>query len=117
LLTILRNCRSKQFKQPRLTETVCLDELAGDKAEVALEELDKERLLAVIDELPDQYREPLLLFYMNELRYREIAEIVDCPIGTVMSRLARAKAYLRARLAPEIVGADQKVSGQGGTHG
>lgn len=119
LLTILRNCWSKQFKQQqtRMTETVCLEELTDDRSSVWLDELDKERLFAVINELPDQYREPLLLFYMHELRYRDIAEIVDCPIGTVMSRLARAKAYLRSRLVPEAVGTDRKPLSQGETHG
>ena len=47
------------------------------------------------------YREPIVLFYFEEFRYREIAEILDCPIGTVMSRLARAKAQLRQRLGLE----------------
>ena len=42
----------------------------------------------------------MILFYFEEFSYRDIAEQMDVPIGTVMSRLARAKAHLRARLAP-----------------
>lgn len=117
LLTILRHCWAKQCKQPRLVETVSLEELPDDRSSAWLEELDKERLFQLVDELPDEYREPLLLFYMHQLRYREIAEIVNCPIGTVMSRLARAKAYLRSRLVPESVGPKQKAVGRGATHG
>ena len=47
--------------------------------------------------LPEEYRLPVLLFYFEELSYREIASELNIPIGTVMSRLSRAKSYLRER--------------------
>ena len=47
-------------------------------------------------QLPDQFRETLVLREINDLSYREIAEVVGAPVGTVMSRLARARALLRA---------------------
>ena len=53
-----------------------------------------------LDELEEGFRTPLILFYFEEFSYRDIAEQMDLPIGTVMSRLARAKAYLRAKLSP-----------------
>ena len=46
------------------------------------------------------FRTPVILFYFEEFSYRDIAEQMDLPLGTVMSRLARAKAHLRARLLP-----------------
>lgn len=49
----------------------------------------------LIQKLPAEFREVLVLREMNDLSYREIAEIVDAPIGTVMSRLARARTLLR----------------------
>lgn len=49
-------------------------------------------------ELPEEYRTVLVLKEMEELKYEEIAEIVGCPIGTVRSRIHRARADLRVRL-------------------
>ena len=51
-----------------------------------------------MNELPAEFRLVLAMFYYEECSYREIAEKLDLPIGTVMSRLARAKGHLRAKL-------------------
>jgi RNA polymerase sigma-70 factor (ECF subfamily) len=51
-------------------------------------------LRAAIDALPEPFREALVLRELEELSYREIAEVTHAPIGTVMSRLARARALL-----------------------
>ena len=48
------------------------------------------------------FRTPLILFYFEDFSYRDIAEQMDLPIGTVMSRLARAKGYLKGRLSSGI---------------
>jgi RNA polymerase sigma-70 factor (ECF subfamily) len=66
----------------------------------SLPTIDPEQLQQALKELPEVYRTPIILFYFEEFSYREIAEQMDLPIGTVMSRLARAKAHLRARLVP-----------------
>ena len=50
-------------------------------------------------ELPEVYRTPVILFYFGEFSYRAIADQLNVPLGTVMSRLARAKGFLRQRLA------------------
>lgn len=58
--------------------------------------------LGGLDEL---HRAPLSLFYLHDLTYREIAEKLEIPIGTVMSRISRAKQLLRDRLEPRAASA------------
>lgn len=74
-------------------------------------------LQAALDELAEEWRTPLILFYFEDFTYRDIAEQLDLPIGTVMSRLARAKAYLRRRLAPDSGTPVAAGSGKGGDRG
>ena len=51
-----------------------------------------------LNELPEVFRTPIILYYFEDFTYRDIAEQMDLPLGTVMSRLARAKTFLRSRL-------------------
>ena len=61
---------------------------------------DVTELRAAVDALPDPFRETLVLRELQEMSYREIAEITAAPIGTVMSRLARARSLLAQALRP-----------------
>ena len=54
-----------------------------------------ERLHSALEQLPDKYREILLLYHFEHLKYREIADALDLPIGTVMNRIFRARGRLR----------------------
>jgi RNA polymerase sigma-70 factor (ECF subfamily) len=60
--------------------------------------IELERLQQALNELPEAFRTPIILYYFDDFSYREIAEQMDLPLGTVMSRLARAKAHLRVCL-------------------
>jgi RNA polymerase sigma-70 factor (ECF subfamily) len=60
--------------------------------------IDRERLQQALDELPPDFRLVVMMFYFEDCSYRQIAESLKLPMGTVMSRLARAKAHLRAKL-------------------
>ena len=59
------------------------------------------RVTRAVASLPLRYREPLILREVNGMSYREIADVLDMPIGTVMSRLARARGILVEALAEE----------------
>lgn len=60
--------------------------------------VDSATLQTALEQLDPNYRAPLVLFYLKELSYRDIAETLGVPLGTVMSRLSRAKDSLRAIL-------------------
>jgi RNA polymerase sigma-70 factor (ECF subfamily) len=102
LYSILRNAYLHRVRSKRQQRLVSLDSVP-DVAEAApgpLPEIDAEQLQAALSELEEGFRTPIILFYFEGFSYRDIAEQMDLPIGTVMSRLARAKAHLRARLQP-----------------
>lgn len=65
----------------------------------AIDALDGAIVQKALHALDDRYRAPVTLFYMQQHSYREIAEILEIPIGTVMSRISRGKAELRQRLS------------------
>jgi RNA polymerase sigma-70 factor (ECF subfamily) len=107
LFTILRNCylKSQTKRQPISAASVELD---VDKIpeEVADEDIDRAELQAAIDTLPDDFKIVVVMFYFQECSYKEIAAELGISIGTVMSRLARAKGRLRKCLL-----ADDKQEG------
>jgi RNA polymerase sigma-70 factor, ECF subfamily len=102
LFRILRNAYLHRLRAAKHQPTVPLDGV-GDLPErlpEPLPEVDGELLQQALAELPEVYRTPIILYYFDDFSYRDIAEQMDLPIGTVMSRLARAKAHLRNRLFP-----------------
>ncbi len=70
----------------------------GDPQTVLLQKLEKARIDRAIDALPVLFREAIVLRELEELSYEEIAQVAAIPLGTVMSRLARARALLRSAL-------------------
>jgi RNA polymerase sigma-70 factor (ECF subfamily) len=69
-----------------------------DPESVALRPMLEREIQEALDELPDEFRLAVLLADVEELSYREIADIMGCPIGTVMSRLHRGRRLLKTRL-------------------
>lgn len=103
LFSILRNAylhRVRSERQRRLVSLETLDEVA-EPLPAPLPLIEPERLQKALQELPEAFRSPLILYYLEDFSYRDIAEQMELPLGTVMSRLARAKAFLRSRLLSE----------------
>lgn len=101
LFTILRNVYLRKVRSSKLSKQVSLesvDELP-DRPSEPMPILDSVELQKALNQLPELFRTPIILYYFEEFSYREIAEQMEVPLGTVMSRLARAKAFLRERLA------------------
>ncbi len=112
LLTILRNTFINEYRKRSRTPVIV--ELSGTEAaatpvtpkavgdagrvDAMLELLDDDVRLAVA-ELPEDFRQAVIMADLEEKSYKEISEIMGCPIGTVMSRLYRGRKILRERLA------------------
>ena len=97
LCAILRHAFLKHRKH-RLV-TLSLDQVAEPWQEGNAPRFDEETLQRALGEIPEEYRSAVILFYFHELSYKEIAQALEIPLGTVMSRLARGKSLLKARLA------------------
>jgi RNA polymerase sigma-70 factor, ECF subfamily len=119
LIRILRNVHfskaQRERRQPSAMEDEELQSMEGgaddsvqstalsasgsfDSSGINFEAMD-ERLAAEVAQLPEDYQAVLLLWAVDELSYKEIADACDIPIGTVMSRLHRARARLATNLA------------------
>jgi RNA polymerase sigma-70 factor (ECF subfamily) len=71
---------------------------AEETVDLALK-FDARMVMQALQEVDEGFRAALTLFYLDDLAYQEIADLLEVPIGTVMSRLSRGKAQLRAVLA------------------
>jgi RNA polymerase sigma-70 factor, ECF subfamily len=74
-----------------------------------INEMDGATVMQALLDLDELYRAPLMLFYQEDHSYEEIARLLDIPIGTVMSRLARGKSQLREMLLRQARRAREKV--------
>src|SRR5216683_4931942 len=105
LFTILRNIWLNHLRHeragPKLAELDSDDNLADiavattdDPHDLYVKRLQRERVRAAIQQLPIEFREIIILREYEELSYSEITNVLRCPMGTVMSRLARARSRL-----------------------
>lgn len=103
LLTIMRHVRANRNRARRRTplDLDTEDQLADVPAvEQTPQHLTADEVLGALSELPPGYQEVVLLCDVEDLSYREISSVMDIPVGTVMSRLHRARRLLRVALAP-----------------
>ena len=104
LLTIVRNAFYEWLRNNRPAELAAdgeeaiesaVDPAAVDPQQAAIRASEARALADAVAELPLQYRETIVLRELEGLSYKEIARVTDVPIGTVMSRLARARTLLQ----------------------
>lgn len=119
---LLGIARRQVFKQ--LGHAIAADSLDDVEDERALESRDAgpfeqmsraetaEHVRAAIDALPPLFREAIVLCELNELDYASAAEIMKCPVGTVRSRLHRAKSLLAGALGHDRVGSGRERRGE-----
>jgi len=103
IMTILRNIYINQYrkriKEPLKVEFeevenfISFPEITGSQ-----EEIFSETLKPLIDKLPEELRTTITLFYVDGFSYKEIAKVMNCPVGTVMSRLYTARQILKKQL-------------------
>lgn len=114
LLTIVRNTFYTWVEQNRRADTVEYNEADGgmegmdaeenqtlhvaDPENLLLRAADQQLVESALLKLPDEYREILVLRELEELSYKQIADIAGIAMGTVMSRLSRARAQLRRQI-------------------
>jgi RNA polymerase sigma-70 factor, ECF subfamily len=111
LFVIMRNAWLNQLRHtqtgPRFVELevddqslpLTTDERSSNPHVVYIRKLEREQVREAIETLPDSYREIIVLRDLEGFSYQDIAGLLECPAGTVMSRLARARGKLRESLS------------------
>ncbi len=107
LLTILRRRffreQARGRKQPILVDDEAylhlLDRYGRDEHQVNLKRRETAaEVQQILSGLPEKYQTPLLLFFMEDMSYQDISDTLELPMGTVMSRLSRAKQYFKKEM-------------------
>lgn len=112
--SLYREFLGRKRHQDRFVESEETPEViaAQTVSPVVVDQLDSEIVQRALLGLEEIYRAPLTLFYLQSLSYKEIAEALSIPIGTVMSRISRAKEHLRKALADEGCLTSKEVGGK-----
>jgi RNA polymerase sigma-70 factor, ECF subfamily len=104
IFTIMRHIWQNERRRLSRSHETLFEEAAvvsGGNAELAISrQLLVSEVRAAVDSLPAPWREIIVMRDMEDLSYAQIAEVLGCPVGTVMSRLARARGALRQLLTP-----------------
>ena len=110
LLAIVRNsCYTFLGRRRKPEEKVEFDEqqhssesAAATQESILIAEANRESLKQALEELSVEFREAIVLRELEGLSYREISDLTEVPVGTVMSRLSRGRQQLRERFAPPL---------------
>ncbi|UCD64148.1 MAG: sigma-70 family RNA polymerase sigma factor [Candidatus Zixiibacteriota bacterium] len=110
IYTIALNLARNELRKRKKFKFFDIHDMKGNETEFAVEMKPPSRfpqaLNAAIKELPEKYRTAFILRDMQELPYEEVAKILGVPLGTVKSRVNRARMMLRDKLLPKMEGYD-----------
>ncbi len=104
LFSIMRNLFLKEaerrgnYKELNLDEgeyLFNLESVSNYNEKEITEKIDNQELQVILNKIPEKYKSPFLLFYMDNRSYKEIADVLNIPIGTVMSRISRGRDFVK----------------------
>lgn len=102
LISILRNIFYRECEKNKRYNYADIDNYEERIPDLSVNSekniMNDDLLQKVLNKVEEKYKTPLLMYFMSELSYKEIAEELNMPIGTVMSRISRAKNFLRIEL-------------------
>jgi RNA polymerase sigma-70 factor (ECF subfamily) len=102
--TLHREFLQTRRRQERISDQPLSEEIINQIPVVsadAINKIDSRAMLDLFDKIDKNYQAPLVLYYLEDLSYKEIAEMLDIPLGTVQSRIARGKMHLHRLLTGE----------------
>lgn len=100
--------KRREARHPHLEIASVENELPAVTPEL-VDKLENEAVSASLLEIEERYRVPLALYYFENHSYAEIADMLDIPPGTLMSRLSRGKELMRKALAVKSIGGERKI--------
>jgi RNA polymerase sigma-70 factor, ECF subfamily len=101
--------KRKETRHPHVELSLVEDELPA-LSPATLDKLESEFVNEALLQIEERYRVPVALYYFEQLSYLEISEVLEIPIGTVMSRLSRGKELLRKSLTMKAVNNEKSVA-------
>ena len=103
LFTVAANVAKNALRKRRREREPPLPEPDGDPAEEVPQDMQLMAVRQVVAELPETYRAPVVLYYWHGLPLEEIAQVLGLPLGTVKTRLFRARSIIKMRLVQQGV--------------
>jgi RNA polymerase sigma factor (sigma-70 family) len=108
LYRVFLGWKNRERRLPHVEISSVEHELPPIAAEL-VDTIARDTVRQALLEIDERYRVPLMLYYLEEHSYEEIAELLEIPIGTVMSRLSRAKGLMRESLAAKSIAEQRKI--------
>ena len=111
---LVRRLRRAAIARQRVQVFKPATDTRHDPARLVMDKLDTQAVTAAIEALPEEFRLAASLYFLEDFSYQEIADVLECPVGTVRSRLHRGRRLLQKALWDLAVEAGLVSSRDGG---